>query len=81
MAACSCNCGKNSEEENTLVGYITVIGNEPFTKLAVRTDEDKTYVLQASKELVLELMKNQGSYYYIKYGELRKEGDHSILVV
>lgn len=81
IAACSCNCGNNSDGSNTLKGYITIIGNEPFTKLAIRTDEDKTYVLQVSKELQDELWKKQGSYYYIEYGDLREEKGNSTIVV
>ena len=79
--ACSCSCGNNSDGNNTLKGYITVIGNEPFTKLALRTDDDKTYILQVSKELRDELWKKQGSYYYIKYGDLREETGNSTIVV
>lgn len=75
--ACSCNCGK----KNTIRGYITVIGNEPFTKLAVRTDEDKTFVLQLSKELKEELLKKQGGYYYIQYGDSKEEAGYSIIIV
>lgn len=80
FSAC-CNCGSNLNESNTVKGFITVIGNEPFTKLAIRTDDNKTYVLQVSKELKDELWNKQGNYYYIKYGELREEEGVSTLVV
>ncbi|PKL83663.1 MAG: hypothetical protein CVV24_03870 [Ignavibacteriae bacterium HGW-Ignavibacteriae-3] len=70
---CSCNCGKDSDMENMIKGYIAVVGNEPFTKLALQTDDNKTYILECSKELKDELWKKQGSYYYIKYGEMNKE--------
>ncbi len=80
FSAC-CNCGKNLDDSNTIKGIITVIGNEPFTKLAIRTDENKIYVLQVSKELKDELWKKQGNYYYIKYGELREEEGIKTLVV
>ena len=80
FSAC-CNCGKNLDESNTVKGFITVIGNEPFTKLAIRTDDNKTYVLQVSKELKDELWKKQGNYYYVKYSDLREEEGVSTLVV
>ena len=80
FSAC-CNCGKNLDEGNTLKGFITVIGNEPFTKLAIRTDDNKTYVLQVSKELKDELWKKQGNYYYVKYSDLREEEGVSTIVV
>jgi hypothetical protein len=80
FSAC-CNCGKNLDENNTVKGFITIIGNEPFTKLAIRTDENKTYILQVSKELKDELWKKQGSYYYIKYGDVKEVEGISTLVV
>lgn len=80
FSAC-CNCGKNLDENSILKGFITVVGNEPFTRLAVRTDDDKIYVLQLSKELKDELWKRQGSYYSIKYGDIREEEGVSTLIV
>ncbi|MHB8907230.1 MAG: hypothetical protein ACYC6D_14010 [Melioribacteraceae bacterium] len=80
FAGCSCNCGKK-REQNYVKGYITVVGNEPFTKLAVKTGDDKIYILQCSKELKDQLWKQQGSFYYILYGDLHKEeGDTAIVV-
>ena len=76
-----CNCGKNLDETNTVKGFITVIGNEPFTRLAIRADDNKTYILQVSKELKDELWKKQGSYYYIKYGDIKEVEGVSTLVV
>ncbi len=78
-AGCNCGCGKT--EENTMKGFITVIGNEPFTKLAVKTDDGKFYVLKGSKELNAELNKKQGSYYLIQYGDKRTEDGNEVLVV
>ena len=80
LGAC-CNCGKNLDETNTVKGFITVIGNEPFTWLAIRTDDNKTYILQVSKELKDELWKKQGSYYYIKYRDIKEVEGVSTLVV
>ena len=78
---CSCNCGKSGSELNYVKGYITVVGNEPFTKLAIMTDDNKVFLLQCSKELKDELWRKQGSFYYILYGDLRKEeGDTAIVV-
>jgi len=76
-----CNCSKNTNGSNIIKGYITVVGNEPFTKLAIRADDNKIYVLQVSKELQDELLKKQGNHYYIKYGEIREEQGETILVV
>jgi hypothetical protein len=79
--ACSCGCGKNSAEEKYIKGYITVVGSEPNTKLALKTDDDKVYALQCSKELESDLRKNQGSYYYIVYSIITQELGLSVIVV
>jgi hypothetical protein len=76
---CSCGCGNT--EKNTVKGFITVIGNEPFTKLAVKTDNGKFFVLKGSKELNAELNQKQGSYYVIQYGDLRTEDGNEVLIV
>lgn len=76
-----CNCGKNLDDSNTVKGVITVVGNEPFTRLAIQTDDDKTYILKCSKELRDELWKHQGSYYVIQYGDIRKEEGMNVLIV
>jgi hypothetical protein len=77
--SCSCNCGANNE--NVVKGYIAVVGNEPFSKLAVQSDDNKTFILECSKELEKELWQNQGTRYYIHYSSFRKEGDRTILAV
>jgi hypothetical protein len=79
--ACSCGCGKNSSEEKYIKGYITVVGNEPFIHLAVKTDEGENIILQCSKELENDLMKKQGTYYYIIYGSIKKENNVSTVIV
>ncbi|MCL6100541.1 MAG: hypothetical protein M1391_18440 [Bacteroidetes bacterium] len=81
FAACSCNCGDSDSQSNSVKGYIAVVGNEPFTKLAIQTDDNKTYILQCSKELHDELWKQQGRFYVIQYGDMRKEEGMDVLVV
>lgn len=75
--ACSCKCGK----ESFIKGYITVVDNEPFTKLAIKTDDNKIYLLQCSKELSDQLWKQQGTYFYVTYSELKElEGIKTLVV-
>lgn len=78
ITAC-CSCG--SGEENIVKGVITVIGNEPFAKLAVKVDDSKAYVLECDKELETELMKNQGYEYSIQFSKSRVENGIPVLVV
>ena len=80
LAAC-CSCGKAASKENTIQGYITVVGNEPFTKLAIMGDDGKTYILKCSKELEKELWKKQGNFYLIQYGDSREEEGNTVYIV
>ncbi|MEW6652355.1 MAG: hypothetical protein AB1394_02685 [Bacteroidota bacterium] len=79
LNACRCPC--NKMESGTIKGFITVIGNEPFTNLALKTKDGKFYILKSSKELNAELNKQQGSYYLIHYGEKRTEENNDVLIV
>lgn len=79
LNACGCGCGKS--EENTLKGFISVIGNDPFTKLALKTDEGKFIILKSSKEMNEELNKKQGSYYLIHYSQKITEENNDVVIV
>ena len=79
LSAC-CNCGQSAQEENKLRGVITMLGNEPFTNIGIKTDDNTNYVLICSKELKSELINSQGQYYLIQYSE-KKEADGIISVV
>ncbi|MEW5843524.1 MAG: hypothetical protein AB1775_09715 [Bacteroidota bacterium] len=81
FAACSCNCGDSDSQSNAVKGYIAVVENEPFAKLALQTNDSKTYILQCSKELHDELWQKQGSYYVIQYSDMRKELGMDVIVV
>jgi hypothetical protein len=78
---CSCGCGKNNSEERYVKGYITVVGNEPFTKLAVKTEDGKVYILKCSKELENDLIKKQGGFYYIQYTNTEQQEGVSVIEV
>ena len=78
VSAC-CNCG--SGEENIVKGIITVVGNEPFTKLAIRLDNNKAYILECKKDIEKELLKQQGNYYAIQFSSSRVEEGVPILKV
>ncbi len=77
--ACSCCCGKS--EENTIKGFISVIGNDPFTKLAIKTDEGKFIILKSSKEMNEELNKKQGSYYLIHFSKKITDENNDVVIV
>jgi hypothetical protein len=79
IEACNCGCGANND--NIVKGYIAVVGNEPFTRLAIQSDDNKTYILQCSDELKNDLWKHQGNRYYIHFSSAKKEGDTTILII
>jgi hypothetical protein len=79
--ACSCGCNKNTIIENSVRGYIVVVNNPPFSKVAVKTDEGKLYILECSKELEIQLLKEQGTFFYIKYSDIWEENGESVIVV
>lgn len=76
-----CNCGQNIAEGSAVAGKITIIGNEPFTKLAVITDDEKVYVLECSEELKKELWTKQGDLYLINFSDLKVVEERDVLVV
>lgn len=43
-----------------LVGQVFVIGNEPFTKLALKLEDGQTCVLAGTKEIEALLLQHQG---------------------
>lgn len=71
------SCSSQKEADNkieqeeikseVISGIIMLVGNEPFTKLAVMVDDTTTYILNAPEEIEKELKMNQGNYYSITY--------------
>jgi len=60
-----------------MIGKIEVIGNEPFTKLALRTDATHLFLLRASKDLEKELSANQQRVLKVFYSGRQESGaDH-----
>ena len=56
---------KTSVDSTFYEGQITVVGNEPFTKLALIIDDTTIYTLECDKATKDSLWKNQGKYYRI----------------
>lgn len=79
-----CSPTKGAADKNqkqTLAGKIIVIGNEPFTKLALQLDNEKVYLLKCKDELAKKLWRNQGVIYSVEYSKDGRDGDLSFLVV
>jgi hypothetical protein len=68
IAFCGCAGSKQSNtERGTITGRIFVVGNEPFTKIAVETAEGVMVLLRCDKKTEQELRKNQGHTVQIEY--------------
>ena len=78
ITAC-CSCG--GEKDNIVKGFITIIGNEPFSKLGIKLENNKNYLLECSDELKKELWNRQGFYYAVEFSESKIENGVPVLVV
>jgi hypothetical protein len=80
LAGCSLFC-KVQKNEGKVKGKIIVIGNVPFTKLAIKTDDDKVYILKCKPELEKELWKKQGYRYLVTFDNIEKDIRAPVLIV
>ncbi len=64
-----CNCGQSNSTENTVRGVITMLGNDPFSEIGIKTEDNINIVLICSKELKKELIDAQGKLYLIQFSE------------
>jgi uncharacterized protein YcfL len=79
-SGCSSSQKDNNAEKN-LTGKIEVVGNEPFTHLAVRVGTEKTYILQCDSTSKNLLEQNQGKRVKIFYKSIDKSKKPNIIVV
>ena len=70
LIGCQHPVPKNEAVYTTIKGKIYVVGNEPFTELAIQTENEKTYTLRG--DLVLELKSMQGQWVKLK-GEIIRD--------
>jgi len=54
-----------STENLFFEGQITVVGNEPFTKLGLIVNDSTVYMLECNQETKDKLLNNQGHFYKI----------------
>ncbi|HEX2866628.1 MAG TPA: hypothetical protein VHO03_06280 [Ignavibacteriales bacterium] len=65
----SCSSSKDSAqgEVKTLKGRVFVVGNSPFTHMALQTDSTTVYLLDCSQEIQKQLSEHQGNLAEISY--------------
>jgi len=66
---------------NTLNGTIFVSGNEPFTYLALKGENDTYYKLECDDTLKKELWSMQGTSVKIEYADLKESDKETIITV
>lgn len=59
-------CQRPDEVEHSLTGRIAVVGNEPFTKLALQT-YNETFILKCDDSMKQELWQLQGALITVYY--------------
>jgi len=62
-------------------GQIMVVGNEPFTKLALFDTTNRCYILECSEKIKNELWKKQGSFLRIFFDAHKQDFEGVILTV
>ena len=55
-----------------LTGEIMVVGNEPFTRLAVRVEGGEIYLIKSDDEIRQSLLSHQGKIAELFYDEIQK---------
>jgi hypothetical protein len=56
----------------TMSGQIMVVGNEPFTRLAVQVEHEKVYLIHCNDSTKKLLMSHQGRIAQLVYSEIRE---------
>lgn len=71
-----CSSSNTSQNKtNEVMGTIMVVGNEPFTKLAIQFKPDSAYILKCDSTLRNKLIKNQGRVVKVYYNKIESTND------
>ena len=77
LIGCAWNCSAN----NNLSGTLYVSGNEPFTHLALHSNDDNYYKIECSDSLKKELWQLQGKIIELDIEELKEFDKLNIAIV
>jgi hypothetical protein len=69
----------NQNQIKEIAGISAVVGNEPFTHVAIITHQQKVYLINSSEEIKNLLLDNQGMYFNIKYIDTKDSANIHIL--
>lgn len=71
------DCGKQEKE---ITGISSVVGNEPFTEVAIVTDQNNVYIIKSPENIKNILYNNQGSYFKVKYIDTKDSANIHIII-
>ena len=75
-----CTCLKDSQNQiKEIDGISAVVGNEPFSRIAIITDLQTVYLISSSEKIKKLLLDNQGEYFKIEYIDMTDSADTHIL--
>ncbi len=74
ILAYGCYFGAFTGENFQVKGRIYVTGNEPFTELAIQSDDGKTYLISKNSPVYKQLWNAQGSIVVIEVEKQETEG-------
>ncbi|HEX2960172.1 MAG TPA: hypothetical protein VHO43_00175 [Ignavibacteriales bacterium] len=79
----SCSSSKDSAagEVKTIKGRVFVVGNSPFTHMALQTDSTTVYLLDCSKDIQKQLSEHQGNFAEVSYSGTVETPDGKALKV
>lgn len=82
LSLVSCSSSKDSDKDTrNLKGRIFVVGNSPFTHLALQVDSVTTYLLNCNEEIRKSLSEYQGNFAEITYRDTEETPDGKALKV
>ena len=65
-----CAASKDNAAIKEMTGQIVVVGNEPFTNVAIQVNPSTNYILDCSGEIRATLLDNQGKWVKIFYNKI-----------
>ncbi|HED07066.1 MAG TPA: hypothetical protein ENI57_03005, partial [Ignavibacteria bacterium] len=81
FAGCS-SSSKISMKIKNINGIAIVVGNEPFTHIAIQVDSNTVYLIKSNPKIEHMLLMNQGKKIIVKYNKIENvEGNKVIHVV
>jgi hypothetical protein len=80
ISGCTSTKGTISEKR-ILTGTIKIVGNEPFTRLALQAADGKTYILECPKRTRALLTQHQGYQATVEYDSIRQSFEGTALRV